>query len=200
MRNKWVLAGLAAVILLGIVFAPGILSSLTRSAIEADLPTRLLADAEAEALSVSAPELARLSNTDVILSASEANLAPIIAAALIAAAAEENVVLEDVDVTFVNQGISLAGKADLADVDRDIEASVRFTGVANLGFDDERLVITPALSGVEVIDLRAGWLFLPRSVTALISDLATTAITAIGNNRDKRSRQSCRDCAPGAGA
>lgn len=179
MRNKWVLAGLAAFILLTIVLGPGILSSVTRSAIEKSLPTRSLAEAEAEALSVSAPELARLSHADVIFSASETNLAPIIAAALTAAAAEENVLLEDVEVTFVNQGISVAGRADLVDVDRDVEASVRFTGVANLGLDSERLVITPALSGIEVLNLRAGWLFVPRSVTAVISNLARTAISAI---------------------
>lgn len=178
MRN-WVLAGLTAFILLLIVLGPGILSSVTRSAIEKSLHTRSLAEAEAEALTVSAPELARLSHADVILSASETNLAPIIAAALTAAAAGENVLLEDVEVTFVNQGISLAGRANLIDVDRDVEASVRFTGVANLGLDNERLMITPALSGIEVAELRAGWLYFPSSVTAVISNLARTAITAI---------------------
>ena len=73
----------------------------------------------------------------------------------------------------------MAGNADLIDDDRDIEASVRFTGVANFGMDNERLLITPALSGVELLDFRAGWLFLPRSLAAVISNLATTAISAI---------------------
>ena len=179
MRTKWALAGLVAFILLIIVFAPGFLSFLARSAIENALPTRSLVEAEAEAVSVSAPALARLDQVDVILSASEANLAPLLAAALTKAASEEGVILEEVEVTFVNQGISIAGRADLNDIENGIGASVRFTGVANLGLGSEHLVITPALSGVELLDLRAGWLFFPRSVTGVISNLATTAITAI---------------------
>lgn len=180
MRIKWVFAGLAALILSLIVFAPGlVLSSFVRSAIESSFPARSIAETEAEALSVSAPELARLDRADVIVSASETNLAPIISAALTTAAAQEKVVLEDVEVTFVNQGINLAGRADLVDGDRNIEASVRFTGVANLGWDNERLVITPALLGIDVLDLRVGRLFLPRTITTVLSNLATNAITAI---------------------
>lgn len=160
-------------------FSPGLLNSLARSAIENSLPTRSVAEAEAEAVAVSAPELARMDRAEVVLSVSEAYLAPILATALTTAANEEGVTLQDVEVAFVNQGISLAGRADLDDPDRDVGASVRFTGDAKLGFDRERLVITPALSGIEVLELRTGWLFLPRSVAGIISTLATTAIEAI---------------------
>ena len=179
MRISYLISAIIGLIVVLALVAPGILQSLARSAIEEGFDTRSVADAEAAALALSAPELARMDEADLILSVSEDHLVPLLSAALSQAAKEHGITLNDVEVSFSRQGIRLIAVADVDVPDRDVSSIVKFLGDAKIGLANEKLVITPALSGVEIQELNAGSLFIPKSVAGVLSSAITTAIDAI---------------------
>lgn len=184
MRILWMIVSAVGVVILLSLLAPNALQSLARSVIEEGFETRSLADAEAEAISIAAPGLSRMDEAEAILSVSEAHLTPLLKAGLSRAAAEHGIMLDNLEILLGNQGIRVEGVADIMVPGRDISATVKFLGDAKIGLTQEKLVITPAFSSVEIQELRAGWLFFPNSVAGLLSSAITTAIEAINSTVD----------------
>ena len=177
---------IAVACLLTIVFliAPPLITHVAMRLVNNQYPSRSLADARTEAVARSSGALSVISEPNIALSLSSDNLRPLIEETIRVAAAEADLVIDEVHIHFAEQMISFS--ADIGAKIPDIGAVVVGTATGGVAVASEQrlVVLLPTLDRIQVTSIDITGFRLPGTISNAIAKALNAYVGNINGRID----------------